>query len=430
MSRAWLAFIFAFSVLLPGVAANSEIAGRFFPEKSRFLVGEPVYIVFEVVNKSSKDLVAYVPSGHLNCLGQATVQYEVIGATRAGFGPDGCCDWPATDVCDSFKVRLAPSQRYAERFLLNFWYHLDKPGTYQAHLMQDVLVKTPVPGVSTQREDFTEGSYRRFPISSEFRVTLVQGSPAALKQAFERVIRDLKSMDFLQLGWAQWAMIYLAPPSLETFVRNLAEIVQIVPYGHDQNTIKFYGVEGVDGLARLNTDSARRTLAYLAEHKGRSDAVKALGRTGDRSYLPLLIRLYRSPELANSSAEATGMLGGEVAMRFLISQLHSTSAEGRQHGAAGLGYVGEREAVHPLVEALYDPDKAVRHAAECALTRLTHRTSGYFRPCSPVPPPPPPPTSALPPPDTWARQQAWWKTNADHVTVYRWNDCGPAQPLD
>lgn len=427
MPRIRLAFLFAFVILAPRFGVTDEIEARFYLEKSQYLVGEPVYVAFEIVNNSSKDVIAYTTSGHQNCLGQATYQYEVEDAKPAGFGYDGCCGWPTPCVCDSLNVRLAPSQRYTERFILNFWYHLDKPGTYQARLKQDVLAKPPAPGVSTQREDFTEGSYHKFPISFELRVTLVQGSPAALMQAFQPVIRDLKSKDFLRLGWAQWAIIYLAPASLEPLIQRLAEID---PYGDNQHEMKLYGAQGVDGLARLNTPSARRRLAYLAEHDQRRDAIEALGRTGDRSHLPLLIRLCQNPDLRDAPAEAIGMLGGDEAIRFLVSQIGSPNAPERQAAASGLGHTGDRAAVRPLVVALSDPDDRVRFAAQHALGRLTHRMPGSDHGCGGIPPPPP----SIPGVNSWqdlqAYIQAWWKANADRVTVFNWNDCGPMLPLD
>jgi PBS lyase HEAT-like repeat-containing protein len=422
MSRVCLALTLAFLLGAPAFVAGDEIEGRFYPEKGEYLVGEPVYIVFEVVNGSSKDVVASIPSGHLNCGDEGITQYEVLGAKPSGFGPDGCCDRPATDVCDNVAVRLRPGQGHSERFILNYWYNLDKPGTYQAHLVHDVQFKPPTPGVSTRDEDFFAGSHRELPISSAFPIVLVQGSPGALKQAFERVTKDLKSKDPQRVGWAGWAVVYLAPANFEPLVQSLA---RINPYGEVGGNM-WYPVDGVDGLARLNTASARRTLSYLAEHKERPDAVEALGKTGDRSYLPLLIRLCRNPNLAQSSDEAIGMLGGDDAIRFLVSQLRSAGAIERQDAARGLGYTGDREGVRPLVEALYDPVESVRSAAQEGLGRLTHRTPGAFHACGLVPPPPPP----NPGEDPWPRQQAWWKANADRVAVYRWNDCGPTLPLD
>jgi len=390
-------------------------------------VGEPIYIVFGVVNRSSRVLVANIPSGHLNCGGEGITRegitrYEVLNAKPAGFGPDGCCNRPTTDVCDDLKVRLAPGQEFSERFVLNYWFNLDKPGTYQAHFVHDVQFKPPSPGVATLDEDFFSGKNLAVPISSEFPIVLVVGSPRALKQAFERVTRDLNSKDPQRVGWAQWAIIYLAPASFEPLIQDLA---RIDPYG-DEGGKMWYPVDGVDGLARLNTASARRTLAFLAKQKERPDAIEALGKTRDLSYLSLLIGLCRNPKLAQPSVEAIGMLGGKGAMQFLMSQLRSASATERQNAAWGIGYTGDREAVRPLAAALYDPDEGVRYAAQEGLGRLTHRTPGSFHACGLVPPPPPPTPGENP----WPRLQAWWKANADRVTVYHWNDCGPTLPLD
>lgn len=422
MSKVCLILIFAWLGLAPVLAVGDELEGRFYPEESQYLVGEPVYIVFEMVNRSSRDLVANVPSGHLNCGGEGITHYEVRGAKSAGFGPDGCCDRPDTDVCDNLTVRLAPGQEFSERFVLNYWYNLDEPGSYQAHLVHDIQFKPPSPGASTLDENFDSGNRREVPISSEFPIALVSGSSTVLKQAFERVTRDLNSKDPQRVGWAQWVVIHLAPAGFEPLIQSLA---QLDPY-EDGGGKMWYGVDGVDGLARLDTASARRTLAYLAKQKERFDAIEALGKTRDLSYLPLLIDLCRNPKLAKSSAEAIGMLGGEGAVRFLMSQLRSASATERQNAAWGLGYTGDREAVQPLAAALYDPDDSVRYAAQESLGRLTHRTPGSFHGCGLVPPPPPPALGKNP----WPRQQAWWKVNADRVTVYHWNDCGPTLPLD
>lgn len=420
VSKVWFAIILGFLMFPLAIGAGkatNEIAGRFYPEKSRYLVGEPVYIIFEVVNNSSNDVVASIPSGHLS--GGAT--YAVASAKHAGFGVDGCCDWPGTDVGDSVTVKLAPGQRYSERFILNYWYHLDKPGTYQAHLVHDVQFKSIAPGVSVRDAVVSTGHWHQISISSEFAITLAKGNREALKPIFERVAKDLKSKDPGRVGQAQWAIVHLAPVSFEPLIKKLA---LIGPNSAPERS--GWLVDGVDGLARLNTPSARRTLAYLAEHKGRGDAAVALAKTGDRSYLPLLIRLVRDRVLGESPAAAVGIMGGKDALRFLVSQLHSKNFIDRQNAAWGLSFTGDGEAVRPLVEALYDPNMYVRRTALEALGRLTHRAprSVDFRECGMLPWP-----QSNPFEDPWPPWQAWWKANADRVTVYRWNDCGRALPL-
>lgn len=219
-----------------------------------------------------------------------------------------------------------------------------------------------------QSGDLVSGKATGVPISSDFSIVLLYGNPAALKNTFQRFAGDLNSNDPRQVGWAQWAIVYMAPADFEPLIENLA---RIPPYGERGRNL-WYPVDGVDGLTRLNTASGCRLLAYLAEHDGRSDAVEGLGKTGIKSYLPLLMRLFQNPKLADSSAKAMGMLGGEDAMQFLITQLHSSNVTDRQNAAVGLGYTGDRNAVRPLITALYDQNETVRSDALSTLGRLTH----------------------------------------------------------
>jgi hypothetical protein len=119
----------AFASLLAYVPAApaQQITGRFYPEKEEYLVGEPITVVFEVVNSSAETIEiadGYCPDLHeplsianqppekkLSLFGCAPLQ--VIAAS-----------------CLSSLRDIAPGGTFHRRYLL---WEVDSPGIYNVH---------------------------------------------------------------------------------------------------------------------------------------------------------------------------------------------------------------------------------------------------------------------------------------------------------
>ncbi|MDH5703799.1 MAG: HEAT repeat domain-containing protein, partial [Aigarchaeota archaeon] len=103
----------------------------------------------------------------------------------------------------------------------------------------------------------------------------------------------------------------------------------------------------------------------------------ALGEMGDkRAVEPLVQALKDEGELSwhvrERAARALGKIG-EPAEEPLIRALKNESRDVRLTTAWALGYIGDEEAVKPLVHAQKDEDPSVREAATEALCKIKVR---------------------------------------------------------
>ena len=99
---------------------------------------------------------------------------------------------------------------------------------------------------------------------------------------------------------------------------------------------------------------------------------EALGRSGDRSAVPVLIRLLRSDAACAwwQASEALAAIGDRAAVPPLVATLGKGSANARAAAAHALGMLRDPAALDGLTEAVGAGDAAVRCAAAKALGQL------------------------------------------------------------
>ena len=113
----------------------------------------------------------------------------------------------------------------------------------------------------------------------------------------------------------------------------------------------------------------------LDESQGRrrrSEAVKALGRSGDAAAVAPLTAALQEKKLAVVAATALGNLGQRAAVPALIETLASSGDKVARFAAAGaLGKIGDPAAAGALRDATKsDRDSSVRNGADKALRKL------------------------------------------------------------
>jgi len=99
---------------------------------------------------------------------------------------------------------------------------------------------------------------------------------------------------------------------------------------------------------------------------------EALGKSGDRSAVPVLIRLLRSEAACAwwQASEALGAIGGRSAVPPLVATLAKGHRNARAAAAHALGLLRDPAAVEGLLDALAAEDASVRCAAAKALGQL------------------------------------------------------------
>ncbi len=121
----------------------------------------------------------------------------------------------------------------------------------------------------------------------------------------------------------------------------------------------------------------------------RSRAALGLGHLGDRAAVePLIAALDDSaPGVSSSAAQALGKLGDPAAVEPLIERLADEYAVNRLYAAEALGKLGDPRAVEPLRASLDDENEHVRIAAETALGQIKSRNGNQEEPRPGVAPP-------------------------------------------
>jgi hypothetical protein len=393
---------FCTCLVLPSLALAQNVEGRFFTPKNTYLAGEPIFVIFELTNKTNKPVWVDGRFGE-PCFGRE--QITVLGANRARHDFIRALDcyggWAGS--CGTGVAEMKPGQMHLDRILVNHYYQLDQPGIYEVKIVR----KVPT---------YLRGSFSNSGSPVEARadigIQLVQANRGELKAAFQPVLKDLESADREQRWSAVQAITELAQPFLEQTIINLSK-----------NPADVWAA--IEGLYKLNTPQARERLAELAEHGkaglGRERAMQALAALGDKHYLRLFYRLGRNLEGSEQGVaiESAGLLGGGQAVPFLSHFLSSPGPTVRMAAIRGLAGTANRSALAPLIEEIRDADPNVRQFANAALAQLTHLSTT---------------SNALDfvpnPAQTYQKWLNWWLTQDRNAAVYGPTDCAEPTPLN
>jgi len=197
---------------------------------------------------------------------------------------------------------------------------------------------------------------------------------------------------------AQEALVKIGTPA----VAGLIDIIR------DKNLSGITRAAAAKALGKIGDTADTAALMEAVKERDlalRREAVVALGRLKEKKALTLLNRLMQNPELKKFAAEALGEIGDAEAVRPLIRAMNDkdetivrqiaislvkigsasvkplikTLEESdidvvREYAALCLGEIKDRQAVEALIDALEDPDPAVRGNAAWALGEIAdHR---------------------------------------------------------
>ncbi len=147
------------------------------------------------------------------------------------------------------------------------------------------------------------------------------------------------------------------------------------------------GCQALESVAALSLPEVAAAImrAYQEEDdRLQLSAVRAMGRSCDLSWLPMLLNdlANRDPELRREAATALGHLGEEDAVTGLADLIYDDDIWVRLATVRALGEIGGPEAVEALKQALPDAEAAVADAAEetlgllANLDDLSHQAQG------------------------------------------------------
>ena len=128
----------------------------------------------------------------------------------------------------------------------------------------------------------------------------------------------------------------------------------------------------LESVAPFNTDDIEGFIRWAYESidlKLKCSSIFAMGRTGETSWLPLLLDELddREPSVRYESATACGELGDEEIVPHLIALLQDDDYQVQIAGLTALGKIGGSLARRALLQCIKEGDAALEDAARSAL---------------------------------------------------------------
>jgi HEAT repeats len=358
MGRLWLLL-----ALLSSSPCPAQVTGTFSLEKSTFAPGEPVFLSLTLHNSGKEPEEVTAADPYSFCSG-----YKVHITRDAT--PKPACFQGYGGSCMSGVLSLAPGASHTERLLLNYRNNsqgdlsdpVNIPGDYTVDASREIAY-APISGNSRvytapDHSEAHQAFHLRVDDALELSPTVYAPYIQQLDSKNERVRRE-----------AARTLATFAPPVLEPLLLTFATskdyvLKQFAPLALANLSTK----ASLAALARMLLDTNPGSYEYMK-------AAESLGKTHDPAWFPLLLEVADQHGAMYLSYAAES--GGEVAISALFARLHTPDANTRSAVIIALGNTGSRTAV-PLLIGLLGPqaqDEDGRNTAisvNAALRQLTH----------------------------------------------------------
>jgi len=131
----------------------------------------------------------------------------------------------------------------------------------------------------------------------------------------------------------------------------------------------------LEAVAPFNTPDVKKYVCWAYESddlKLKASSIYAMGRTGDSSWLPLLIKELQSPQpaLRYETANACGELGDEDVIPHLLPLLQDDDYQVQLAGIHALGRIGGPLAKRALLRCIKEGDASLEGHARAALESI------------------------------------------------------------
>jgi hypothetical protein len=327
----------------------SQLSGRLFLDKDTYAPGEPVFLRFEVKNEGQAAQTIVQADPYSFCSG-----YEVSVSTDPGTN-SSCSRYGYGGSCLFSSRPLAGGETFSERILLNYDHEIQSPGDYDVDASRSLTDgHNPVSPILEVK------------IHLHFRIDPNGETPTAQLQLW---VNQLHSKDVQKKQEAARVLASLGPVSLEDVLLGFAndhDVVRWAPLAFS----RLHTERGLAGLAELLRTAEPGSPEHL-------QSAQYLGQTGDSRWFPLLAEVARKkPQILNYVSDAA-QTGGGKALSLLQELLQSPDKEYTQLNAAmALGDTGSRDAVPILLNLLKNPNPNLTDRGAYSLRQLTHRTYG------------------------------------------------------
>ena len=374
-----------------------QVTGRFYPEKERYLVGEPIIVDFEIVNGTDK--VAEVGTG--DCSWMDPRQFEVDGASPKRKGRLFTCTARGiAGSCLGSLVEIPAEGKYLKRLLLEGPFEIDSPGIYHIRAKREQEVRSKATGEVLAS----------LKVESKFDLPVETPEEDELEAAYQPFLNDLNSEDLMVRYFAASAITQNPPPFVEAAILSLAND-QLIP------------AASVEGLERLATPAARAKLLQMSSTSSpeylRQPAIQALGEIGNSDDCEAMLNIASQNEnyTQGEAYIASGRICKEQAIPALLRLLPTADSQLLMYLATAFENTLSRDAIPPLITLLSNSDEFVRRDAEEALVTLTHRRSQYGI------------ADADSARESYGEWSHWWAANGKTTNIYGPDACSEPQLL-
>jgi len=364
----------------PALAQLNYVA-RFEMEKSKYLLGEPIFCEFVIRNTGSRPF-AFRYRSPSRVLARDYEQEPHFVVTDSGGGkpldpaPHPCGGTQGTVVYGS--VTLPPGQTHTERWLLNQWARFTTPGRFQVRAERRLALLAPDP----QTGKFAEKPAAFALALDELSLEVEPSAAAQLEAAFQPYLAAVRSKKDPDPAEAVLVVTTLPQPFF---------LEQLVGMASSPKPDRWDRRDALNGLARLGTPAAWEAILKVArgaepnasseskdsaqevEAPVRSYALLLLAEKADPAFLPTLIEmLAQNPEPVRGDVlRALGFFPDTRAYQTLFDNLHSARVTDRMNAILGLKNSGAKEVIPALLAMLSDPEAEVRQVANFALGGVT-----------------------------------------------------------
>lgn len=399
MRKGLIALLFG---LILTSSTSAQLQGRLYLDKESYLVGEPVYLYFDLTNQGAEPLEIIIGNSYSLCGGY---QIEVSSDPSTEFS--SCSPVGFAGSCAAGGRIIAPGETYRDKVLLNYEHSLTKPQTYDIRASR--TLHYGFPGAALESRNFGV----QIKAEALFHIRIGDASDESLAPIFQPYLADLNSKDSERQSEAARVIGSLAPSFLEATILSMLDSPVTRPFA-------------IMGLRHLNTPRSREALASIVQTTSgysyeKDQAIKYLSEMGDRTYFPLLLgeAMRHEPNQARDYVLAAAELGGEEAMPYVVSLVISPDPFSRANGVMALPLTDSRTAVPILIDLLRNQDIDLERLASIGLIRLTHLSPlGENRWFSDKP--------ADDNPEWWN----WWLSNGASAPIYGPSQCGKVESLN
>lgn len=349
------------ALMAPSIC-TAQVTGSFSLEKSSFAPGEPVFLSFTLHNDGTETAAIRSADPYSFCSG-----YK-IRVTRDATTPKAACFQSYGGSCISGGLPLAPGASHTERILLNY------RNAYQGY-----FTSVSLPGdytIDASREIAYGPGGKNIPFPTRDHATAHQEFHLRVDDALELppgiytpYVQQLESKDSQARREAARTLATIAPPTLEPLLLTFAtskygELKQFAPLALFNLSTK----TSLAALAQMLLDNKPGTYEFVS-------AAQKLGETHDAAWFPVLLEVADQQGSMYLSYAAES--GGDAAIPALLVRLRSPQPGTRVNAIRALGRTGSRAAVPLLISLLpsnstTDDAKNDAYSANEALMALTH----------------------------------------------------------